>query len=242
MELAIHGAPDPRAEEIPLRPLRIEDPLPGLWSYAVMIWYELTGDLVGHSSAELMRRQYISGNSHRIIGDWLRNLEKLVRRILLIAALALDLKPAKPAPRRPWGAPGFRTEIWSDPTSWRVSFHMLERGRSARRARIGKRRRRDPEDPADWRSPARPAWRFARRIEALRRVLSFQQDAARRLARQLARIRARNAAANTPRRLKLAVWDFTPERRTTGKHAIAEPMSFADPLSREEVWKWEQPG
>jgi len=205
----------PETPKLPENPL---DAVPELKALAIFVWENIA--MVFGSCLELMSRQYMSAKQHLDLTDTLRHLELLVRRIVMIAALAYaDLKPVQPN-KGPWGVPRLRRELWYDPTSWRVSFSVL-RGP----------RQRGPKRKTDKRpSPTRPTDAVARRIEAIRRVLSYIPGYAQRFARRMQRLRAHNAKANQPRRITLAQWDFHPHRRTQGKWAVNTGMVLAQPL------------
>jgi hypothetical protein len=215
------------------------DRLPGLWDYAAMVWDQMCG--VFGSSLELIDAEYISKDSHRLLRDWLCNLEKLVRHIVFVAAIAMKLAPAKPA-AGPWGPGRFQRTWWDDPLTWKVSFRMLALKRKARPKPVRAGQAAGADDDTPFRSPARLAKPLALRIEAVRRVLADHPAHVARFARQLARIKAGNAAANQPRKLFLPRWSFAPERRTSGIHAVARGMMIAQPLAENWLWKWEEPG
>jgi hypothetical protein len=105
--------------------------------------------------------------------------------------------------------------------------------------RRGARRKRDPDAHPH---PLVESWPMAKRIEALRRLLANPDKRARRVALRLARIRAANAKANEPRILALRPWDFAPEKRTLGKHAVNDGMKVAQPLAEEALDRWQEPG
>jgi len=226
-----------------LGPVEAEPPhdrLPGLWDYARMVWEQMCG--VFGDSLDLIDAEYISKDRHRLLRDWVRNLEKLVRHIVFVAAIALKLAPAKAA-TGPRGMGRFHQTFWDDPLTWKVSFRMLALKRKARQrpVRAGQAAA-DADGETPFRSPARLAKPLALRIEAVRRVLADAPAHVARFARQLARIKAGNASANQPRKLSLPYWSFAPERRTSGIHAVARGMMIAQPLAENWLWKWEEPG
>ena len=83
---------------------------------------------------------------------------------------------------------------------------------------------------------------MARRIEALRRVLSWVPGYARRFARRMQRLRAKNATANDKQRIALPGWDFHPRRRTLVKCGVSEGMSLAQPLAELALHILQEPG
>ena len=216
------------------------DRLPGLWAYAGMVWEQLT-DLFG-APLDLIAQEYISKQKHRRLGDWLRNVEGLVRRILLLAALTLQLAPVKAAAPRTWGIGRFHRTWWDDPLTWKVSFRVLRSRPEPRPAPVKPRKKKDPDDESTWRSPARWTRPMAKRIEALRRAIRYRDDHIRRLARRLARIKAANKTANEPRTLGTRLFDFHPDRRTPGKHAVARGTYVVAPLLELAVARWNEPG
>jgi hypothetical protein len=209
------------------------DPLPGLWDFAGMVHEEIC--MLFGEPGELATKGYINRRSHRILGDWLRNLELLVRRLLLIAALAFDPGALCSHGAKPQRERGTRL-VWSDrPEGWVARFRVFPKKQSRRHIR----KERDP----DKRVPQFPnPWPMARRIEALRRVLANPDRRAHRLALHLARIRLANAKANAPRIFSLRRWDFSPAKRTSGKFAVNEAMQVAQPIAEQVLARWQEPG
>jgi hypothetical protein len=138
--------------------------------------------------------------------DWLRPIELLLRRLLLIEALGLLLSQALPPLRsgssgkvapRPRPAPSFDPDY---PETWRVCFTVIPPVRSASRQRT--RRRLPPVHPRHIRG--QPQWRLrsrrvlhgsvplALRLEAVIRVTLEPGKYARRLALRLQRRRNPN--------------------------------------------------
>jgi len=218
---------------VPPTPDLPDDPLAamlGLRQMAIETWDDLA--MMFGTCVELMAKQYVSVKEHRMMADCLLYLELFVRRVVMIAALAYaSLKPARPS-QGPWGAPRLRRELWYDPTSWRVSFSML-------RGPWRKRQKRRSDKPP---SRDRSTRALCRRIEAIRRVLSYIPGYAKRFARRMQRLRAHNAKANQPRRIELAGWDFHPDRRTLGKWGVNDAMTVAQPLAEIAVNILQEPG
>jgi hypothetical protein len=200
------------------------DRLPGLWQFAGMVWMQLT-EVYGHQ-LQLIRQEYLVVKSYRRVADWIRNLELLVRRILFIAASALELAPSR-GKAGAWGICRFRRTFLDDPLTWKVSFRVLQARRASRPTPVRGRRKTDPEKRLHF-LPTRP---LAMRIEALRRAIKYRDDHIRRLARRLHRMQAANRSANQPRGIELKAWDYHPDRRTPGKHAVARGMTIAQPMA-----------
>lgn len=231
----------------PYRPTPVElpeaaaDAVPELRSYAAFIW-DAACNLFG-CSRTLVNRVRAPHDFMRQARDWIGNLELLVRRMLLIMALSLKLAPVRK--RKPAGPRGHaRTASWSTPDSWRVTFRMM---------RYSKPETDEDMDGALHEPPPAPVKTYsgrtaplARRLEALRRAISFHGAYAQRLARRLARIRAKDALANAPRVIRLKPWDFNPWRDTRGMRAIHDGMRLAQPLAERELAIWQpellQPG
>ena len=193
------------------------DALPELWGLAARVWNEI-----------------LSGLEYRHCTDWLRSLETLVRRIVMIAALTLELKPVAAGSSHAWGEPRFQRTLWHDPTTWKVSFRVL---RQARERRDGERRPKKPRREHDL-----PSRGLARRIEALRRVLSGGQACAMRLARALARMKKANRTLNAPRELRLRPWSIRWDKRTSGRLAVRDSMDIAQALAQRMIDVWHEPG
>jgi hypothetical protein len=207
------------------------DALPDLWRLAARVWYEVCA--IWGDSASLLRG-HIPARDYRRCTDWLRHLEALVRRIVIVAALALELKPAADGRRRPWGEPRFQRTLWHDPTTWKVSFRVL---RQARERREGEQCPKKPRREHDL-----PSRGLARRIEALRRVLSGGQAYAKRLARLLARMKTANRTLNAPREFRLRPWSIRWDKRTSGRLAVSDGMDIAQSLARRAIEVWHEPG
>jgi hypothetical protein len=208
-------------------PADARDALPGLWDGARQVWeciwiayHGIVGSIAGDA---------IWPREHKLLGDWVRNAELMLRRIILIAALTLEpapLKPLKPAPARKTGARAKtqRTGVVLDnPETWQTSFRLFPS-------------RRDPTQPRSRRrrtgTPRRPTARgYALRVEAMRRVIARREVYALRTARRLQRIALANRTANSPRELNVATWTFHPSERTHGKHLVEETMRLVQPLA-----------
>jgi hypothetical protein len=156
-----HAPPNPHAE---------------LWDhvkYLVQWFGALFGDPIQLAQTILLTR-----NERDAMAQWLRMIETLLRRVLLIEAAALP-KPAfqarAPHPRRQRR----RRMIEHDaetPEAWRVSFHLIAR---APRAALSRR-------TAAQAAPI-SAWPLAERLEAVLRVLENPAPHIARAARRLHR-------------------------------------------------------
>jgi hypothetical protein len=160
--------------------------------------------------AELARHEYMRCAGVRQLHAWLRALAALVQRLVLLRALALNLKPPPLRPRRPrvvvprdLRRVGLRTSFLKWPETWDVRLPGVLGG-DPRGARLspeagppGPRRppkARRPHIPLADRLPppsVLPLWGAAARLEALRRLIAEPDRAARRLAFAIARRRER---------------------------------------------------
>jgi hypothetical protein len=213
------------------------DQLPGLWESARMILCRLA-DMFG-TPVDLTRQEYVPTKTHSLLGDWIRNLESLVRRILLVAAFALELPALTPRTAKgARGVGGFKRTWWDDPNTWQVSFRTFMPGNREQLTQVRGR---------GWRSPTKRTRRMAMRLEALRRAIRFRNDHIRRLARRLARIREHNRATNGSPRL-VAVrpfyYRYEPKHRATARHAVARSQFIVEPLLAAAIDRWQpqEPG
>jgi len=147
----------------------------------------------------LPRLDTLTPSEGRGFRAWLRALETLARRAVLIEAVALkpaaaapkrsaktpEPKPARaPSPRKPrlrlWPAPRFRARVrlLGPPTSMREIWRENRRAALIARLKAGRCKRK----PAHL--------RFADRLDALERLIAAPGAAARRLARKLASTRS----------------------------------------------------
>lgn len=196
--------------------------IPELRAFAAMVWNEFT-EVFGNSMT-LIHMVRAPRKLFRMANDWLRHLELFVRRFIIIVAGTLALAPVKPRPSsRGKADPAvYRRSFahWADPTSWRVSFRILPSGP------------RDPQPYSYRRNGTRPirATGLARRIEALRRVLSYHEFYAHRFARSLARIRNPGARRNLRPDYGVKPWVFHPNLSSRGAHAIKGKMPLANAM------------
>lgn len=179
-----------------------ESSVPALWEAAEYLLRWLVA-LCGDACAVVARGR-LSPKERREIAFWLRPVEALVRRLLVVEAARLA--ETLPPPRARTARPRKCRTVLQDPensASWAVRFRALERIGSpgaapaactaplacARSRRAGVKR-----DSFAARDP----WPLAERIEAVARVLENPAPFARRLARRLTAGAARYARSCRP--------------------------------------------
>lgn len=187
------------------------DPIPQLWSAARDLFARMRV-AIGDAAAIQLRRALASRET-QVMRDWLRALEGLVRKLVLIEATYIEIKPApRLAPRRAATKAQAKTEQRRRPLAFRLWPRVVPHPARIRDLgpplilrdlwRENRRLQRSAHLKAI-RAPRMPeAERLARRIEALGRVLDKPLAAARRLARKLRdmpRLLMRLAAARAPR-------------------------------------------
>jgi hypothetical protein len=202
------------------------------WRHARWVWTLICFKF--HRPEALAQQEYLLASRCREIESWIRPLELLARRIILAAALTLDvvLKPLSVRSR----ATRKRSRIvlsLARPHDWIARFPMLPR-----RPREGRSPRRHGDQP---KRRFRKTFPLARRLEAVRRVLADPDTRVRRFATQLARIAARNATAkaNAPRLFQLRPWSPA-NIRTWGEDTIRTGMEIVMPLAEERLARWNQ--
>jgi hypothetical protein len=226
-----HWQPPPR----PALPADTREALPKLWDEAKTVWNAMW--LAFGDVAYTIAGDHILPATHKLMGDWVRNAELLVRRIILIASLTLDLAPLKPVKRdasprsaRPAKPRALKPVTPDNPETWRTSFRLFPcaaRASRSRRARCATA------------TPRRVTARgYALRIEAMRRVIRDREAYALRTARRFQRLAAANRTANQPRDIGVASWSYHPLDRTPGKHVIEEAMRLAQPLAFRVTDDW----
>ena len=170
----------------------------------------------------LAEREWIATHEYRKIEAWLRAIELLTRRLVLAAALALNivLKPllqrehAQPRRRR-------RVLVWlQKPETWIARFRIFPKKPPEERVIYHNKR----DVPRVMRT-----FPLARRLEAVRRVLADPDQRVHRLAMKLARMRASNAKANSPRLFAARDWDSR-KAITRDKRIICTGMELVMPL------------
>lgn len=170
-------------------------PLP-LWRAAGTLLHTLF-NLFG-APERLADKHTLVGAEHKLILNWLRSAEALMRRLLFIEASHYPKSNARPLLHAKRTRKRRAMEFWPDkPEAWRVSFRVFPsspamRGGSAERRSRKAKGQRAPSDAFGVFSPARggdvtfhSAWPVAERFEALLRVHNDPTPYARRLARRL---------------------------------------------------------
>lgn len=212
-------------------PENAADAVLDLRRFAAMVWEETSG-LFGYSRQLIdwirMDRPFM-----RMATDWVRHLEMLMKRVVVIVALSLNLAPVRQRALRPRTIETrLRRSHWAQPETWKVSFPMAPLKRVERA--------RPPGPPKRRPSLLVRTYGLARRLEALRRVISFTERRAVRFARALARRKARLAGLNDKPVLELRNWDFHPYRASKGMFAVREGMAIAHPLAARCLRLWQQ--
>jgi hypothetical protein len=182
--------------------------------------------------AEIAGRGTIGPINRRLMRDWLAGLERLVRRLLLLAALGLALAPVRAVAGR-MHARLSRLFPPDNPAAWPACLRLFRAPRHAGRS-AATHIRADNTRPVD----ARP---FALRLEALRRILASPDRRIRLVARTLARIRARSTGANSPH-IAIRPWLIPAARRTDAQDAIHDAMLTVEPLIEAELARRHEPG
>lgn len=183
--------------------------------------------------AAIAGRKTIGRLTRQLMCDWIRNLEILVRRLLVITALALVLPPSHPAggKRRVRELQPF---VSDDPASWKVCLRLFQTPSGSRGARSCRARH---DDQAEWN-----ALPFALRLEALCRIIAQPKRRARSVARKLARIRAANTRSNAPRTFAVRYWHIHSSIITPAQDSIAGLMDGTEPLAERAFARWQEPG
>ncbi len=193
-----------------------EDTRPAALWEAARHWLDCAIALFGGPVA-LVAEGFLTPRARAEFYDWLRPIEALARRLLVILAAEMRLAPvaARP-PRARVRKRRLIAQDKDDSTRWRVAFQISARA-AAPRSRTDKARtqtiRRDEFD----------CWPAAERLEALIRVIADPAPVARRLARRLAaRPDKARALARPPKR-----------RQMMGDWAV---QAAADQALREAAW------
>jgi len=146
----------------------------------------------------LARQQWFKRKDQKLVADFLRPLEALIRRLITIAALELTPMTHPQAPEKKFRAP---TPTKTEPpienidnaATWRVSFRLMARRRPAGR------KARQRKAPRTWAGGAWPEVIFtassAARLEAITRAYKARERLAAKLARRIAQNTALAQAA-----------------------------------------------
>ena len=219
-----------RAMQQPKLPPRLH----AVWRDASLMWSTLCD--VFETPASLAACEYIPRHEHRMINDWVYHLELLIHRLVLVAALALNIVLRPIAARAPRVRKRRHVLLWpARPEAWPARFRMMRR-----RGHTGDRDRDRTRKSSRTQPAIVPSFPLARRLEAARRVLANPDAYIRRFAIRLGRIAERNARANAPRYFRLRTWADTPRRPTTGWQMISEPMNIIYPLACDSVDAWNE--
>lgn len=181
-----------------------------------------------YTPRSLAKQEYLLRTQHRVVLDLVRHLELLARRIVLAAALALNLilKPITRGPKRL--RKKRRVILWPDnPASWRPRFRMQPQSSSKDT------RNRTPTEPLRFVQ----TFPLARRFEGVRRVLASPDAYVRRFAIRFARFAERNASSNAPRVVELKPWLYPwgVGPRTRGARLVNEGMCTAQSLAEDKL-------
>mgnify|MGYP001212123829 CR=1 FL=1 len=211
--------------------------IPEMREFAAMVWGEIT-DVFGNS-AYLVSRAVDSLAFMKQARDWVRNLELFVRRMIAVLALSIQLPPARPRTpaARPRPPEEFRRRSghWMDVQGWHVSFRLTP---PVPGDPSGMKRSSDAKPPRRAPPSTAPLYGLARRIEALRRVISDHHLYASRFARTLARVKARDAQRNAPVFIRPGPWAFNPYTASVGQYAINEQMPVLQGMCARAFARW----
>jgi hypothetical protein len=200
-----------------------------VWEHACWVWSQIC-DLFASPRA-LAMQEWIGRAEYRDIEGWLRPLEQLTRRLLFVAALAIDvvLKPIRQIARTK--RPRRVRLAWpAKPETWKAHFRLMWQ-------------RTDKScEPANLSVPnpgVMPTFPLARRIEAVRRVLAAPDKRVHCLAVRLARQQARNLTAAEPRLFATPEWDDA-WCVSKGMLMVSDGMKIITPLARNAFAAWNQ--
>lgn len=196
--------------------------LQSLREAAADTWWTLTA-WAGHPH-EVARHGFASRRIYRLMLDWIGNLERLVRRIVYLAALTLDVPALAPVSARK-----SRTRLQPLIPGRPPGLRLLKKWRAPKRG--SRRRRRHDDDPDHQWQPVRIG-HLARRMEALRHAIYHTRPHALRLARLLAR------RAATGRTLpQVGFWLIPSHKLTSGQGQVDESMMAIAPMIDAELRK-----
>ncbi len=218
-----------RTRALVLQRPKLGEQLMQVWDHARWVFAHLCDFFA--APAAIAQREYINVPEYRAIESWLRSLELLTRRLILAAALAMDvvLKPIAQHDRKP--RKRRRVLIWLDkPSSWIARLRMLPR-----KPRQTHNLHRTPHEQPR----VLPSFPLARRLEAVRRALADPDKRAHRLAMKLARIAAHNTKANEPRLFIVRDWD-SDKARTRGQRFIRTGMELVMPIIEDALAAWNE--
>jgi hypothetical protein len=199
------------------------------WDHALWVLRQFCA--IFHTPRDLSLREMVATWEHRELTGWIRALELLTRRIILAAALAMTVVLGARAPREARPRKRRIRLVWPQkPETWIARFRMVP----PTRPEVSWIYRNKREVPRTM-----PSFPLARRLEAVRRALANPEARARRFAIKLARIAARNAKANEPRRLYVRSW-ISARARTGGERMISPAMANLTPLIEDQLDRWNE--
>lgn len=216
-----------------LAPKLLGAPLTEAWKHARWMFLQIVDFF--DTPREIAARNWMHRPTHAELNDLIYHLELIARRILLVAALALDivLAPLRPGKR---DRKKRRILIWPHrPETWRVSFRLF----NARGREPGGFQPFAETDPAQ-RTRFLKSIPLARRFEAVRRVLANPDQHIRRAALRLARLQARSTA-EAPRVLRLRKLNLKPGPHITrGLRMIVTALETLSPLAGDAIARWNE--
>jgi hypothetical protein len=222
-----------QAARAALAPKLLSAPLTEAWKHARWMFLQIVEFF--DTPREIAARSYMHRATHAECNDLIRHLELIARRILLVAALALEivLAPLRPNTRKHQRR---RILIWPNrPETWRTSFRLF----TARGHEPGSFTP-IPETDAAQRSRFLSTMPLARRFEAVRRVLSNPDRYIRRAAIRLARLQA-SSTADAPRQLRLRKLKLQPGPHVTrGLRMIITALEILSPLAGDAIARWNE--
>lgn len=175
---------------------------------------------------DMFRHPFMRARQRAVIADWVRCLEMLVRRIILMVAIKLELAPSKPRassanaprearPRRPF-------------TALRPTLIIMPA--------VGQRRPKLPIHAPNPISQLR-LHTLARRLVAINDAIINAHIYARRTAFSLARIAQRHRGKPHPI-IALSPWAIREEKRTSGQAVMYDQIAHAQALCLDQLDLW----
>lgn len=212
---------------------KLPPPLMAAWRHARWAFVQVA--TLHMSPRDLALCETISRQRHRTLAGFIRHLELLARRLVLVAALALNLvlRPVAPSGQRRRPRLRRRIVLWpGKPETWHVTFRI-----------------RPPRAPAfRWlyrrkiHSRMAASLPLARRLEAVRRVLVNPDRHIRRCALRFARLAETNRVANQPRHFAIRPWSFDREGAAApaAGRIIASAMAVLQPMAEDAINRFNQ--
>jgi len=180
--------------------------------------------------------ELVSRQRHRTLTLFIRHLELLARRLVLVAALALNLVLRPVAPRDPRRLPRRRRRslVWLHrPETWHVTFGIRPLPEPTIRG-LHRRHRQQPGAVA--------SLPLAKRLEAVRRVLVNPDRYIRQCALRFARLAQKSRADSQPRHFGVRPWSFDREGAAAPAAArlIATGMAVVQPLAENAIQRFNE--